>query len=415
MAPAAHTPLPSPPPITDRIALGALTRTFPPELVDRVVAQTGRAEQRRRLLPARVVVYFVLALALYSHAAYEEVMRCLVEGLGWAQPARQGRRSWPWWHVPGASALAEARERLGPEPLRMLFATAARPLATQATRGAWYRRWRLLILDGTCLDVPDSPANQSLGRASSGSGEGVGAFPQVRVVGLVEAGTHAIIDAAQGSYATGEQTLARELIRDGSPLGPGVLLLADRLFAGAELWQAMAATGAELVWRVKCASTSAPTLAVDQVLSDGSWLSCIYVRSDRHRRRHPITVRVIEYAVSDPGRRTSTDRYRLVTTILDTDLAPAGELAALYTERWEVETALAELKTTQRGPRQVLRSRSPELVAQEVWAHLLVHYALRAVMHTAALVEDLDPDRLSFIRSLRVVRRQVIARPAFSP
>jgi hypothetical protein len=414
MASAAPTLLPSPPPITDRIALGALTHTFPPELVDRVVEQTGRAERRRRLLPARVVVYFVLALALYGHAAYEEVLRCLVEGLGWAQQARRGRRSWPYWHVPGASALAEARERLGPEPLRVLFATAARPLATQATRGAWYRRWRLLVLDGTCLDVPDSPANQALGRAKSGRGEGVGAFPQVRVVGLVEAGTHAIVDAAQGPYATGEQTLARELIRDGGPLGPGVLLLADRLFTGAELWRAMARTGADLVWRVKCGSKTAPKLPVDQVLADGSWLSRLYAGTDR-QRRHPITVRVIEYTLSDPGRRTSVDRYRLVTTILDPAMAPAHELAALYTQRWEVETALGELKTTQRGPRQVLRSKSPELVAQEVWAHLLVHYALRAVMHAAALEADLDPDRLSFIRSLRVVRRQVIARPAFSP
>src|SRR6266487_7204765 len=172
MAPAAAALLGSPPPITDRIALGALTSTFPPELVDRVVAQTGRAEQRRRLLPARVVVYFVLALALYGHAAYEEVMRCLVEGLGWAVQARRGRRTWPYWHVPGASALAEARERLGAEPLRVLFAQAARPLATQATRGAWYRRWRLLVVDGTCLDVPDSPANQALGRAKSGRGRG---------------------------------------------------------------------------------------------------------------------------------------------------------------------------------------------------------------------------------------------------
>jgi hypothetical protein len=414
MAPAAPALLPSPPPITDRIALGALTSTFPPELVDRVVQETGRAEQRRRLLPARVVVYFVLALALYSHAAYEEVMRCLVEGLGWAVRARRGRRSWPYWHVPGASALAEARERLGAEPLTLLFAMAARPLATTATRGAWYRHWRLLILDGTCLDVPDSPANQALGRSKSGRGEGVGAFPQVRVVGLVEAGTHAIVDAAQGPYSSGEQTLARGLAREGGPLGRGVLLLADRLFTGAELWRAMAMTGADLVWRVKCASKTAPKLPVDQVLADGSWLSRIYAASD-HRKRHSITVRVIEYTLTDPGRRTSVDRYRLVTTILDPDLAPAGELAALYTERWEIETALGELKTTQRGPKQVLRSKRPELVAQEVWAHLLVHYALRAVMHTAALVEDLDPDRLSFVRSLRVIRRQVIARPAFSP
>jgi hypothetical protein len=410
MAPAAPTQLPSPPPITDRIALGALTSTFPPELVDQVVGQTGRAEQRRRLLPARVVVYFVLALALYSQAAYEEVMRCLVEGLGWAQQARRGRRSWPYWHVPGASALAEARERLGPEPLRVLFAQAARPLATQATRGAWYRHWRLLVLDGTCLDTPDSPANQALGRAKSGRGEGVGAFPQVRVVGLVEAGTHAIVDATQGPYRSGEQTLARQLAREGGPLGPGVLLLADRLFTGAELWQQMALTGADLVWRVRCGSKTAPKLPVEQVLADGSWRS--HLRAAHGQR---IIVRVVEYTLADPGRRTSVDRYRLVTTICDPALAPAHELAALYTERWEIETALAELKTTQRGPKQVLRSRSPELVAQEVWAHLLVHYALRAVMHTAALAEDLDPDRLSFIRTLRVIRRQVIAQPAFSP
>jgi hypothetical protein len=417
MAPAAATLLPSPPPITDRIALGALTSTFPPELVDRVIEQTGRAEQRRRLLPARVVVYFVLALALYSHAAYEEVMRCLVEGLGWAQQARRGRRSWPWWHVPGASALAEARERLGPEPLRVLFAKAARPLATPATRGAFWRGWRVMILDGTCLDVPDSPANQqAFGRPgnSRGQGQQPSAFPQVRVVGLVEAGTHAIVDAVQGPYASGEQTLARQLARQGGRLGPGMLLLADRLVTGAELWQQMAATGAELAWRVKCATKTAPKLPVEQVLADGSWLSRLYAGSDR-RRRHPITVRVVEYTLTDPGRRTSTDRYRLITTILDPALAPALELAALYTERWEVETTLDELKTHQRGPKQVLRSRTPELVAQEVWAHLLVHYALRAVLHTAALEADLDPDRLSFIRTLRVVRRQLIAQPAFSP
>jgi Insertion element 4 transposase N-terminal/Transposase DDE domain len=294
MAPAAPTQLPSPPPITDRIALDALTHTFPPDLVDQVVQETGRAEQRHRLLPARVVFYFVLALALYSHAAYEEVMRCLVEGLGWAQQARRGRRTWPWWHVPGASALAEARQRLGAGQLKALFATAARPLATKATRGAWYRHWRVMVLDGTCLDVPDSPANQVLGRSKSGRGEGVGAFPQVRVVGLVEAGTHAIVDAAQGPYSSGEQTLARELLHAGSPLGPGVLLLADRLFMGGELWRQMARTGAELVWRVKCGSKTAPKLPTDQVLADGSWLSRLYAASDR-RRRYPITVRVIEY------------------------------------------------------------------------------------------------------------------------
>jgi DDE family transposase len=211
----------------------------------------------------------------------------------------------------------------------VLFEQATRPLAGRATRGAWYRRWRVLVLDGTCLDVPDVPANQVFGRPGSGRGEGTGAFPQVRVVGLVECGTHAILDAALGPSTSGETTLARGLT---GSLGPGLLVLADRGFFGATLWQAMAATGADLVWRVKIGKT-APTLPVDQELADGSWLSHVYASFDR-RRRHPVRVRVIEYTLADPGRRTKADRYRLVTTILDPDLAPAAALAALYAQRW---------------------------------------------------------------------------------
>jgi len=198
------------------------------------------------------------------------------------------------------------------------------------------------------------------------------------------------------------RTLPRQTSKPGGiALSPGVLLLADRLFVGAALWQAMAATGAELVWRARCGRT-APKLPVEQVLADGSWLS--HLRAAHGQR---VRVRVVEYALADPGRRTTADRYRLVTTVLGPTQAPAAELAALYTERWEVETALAELKTTQRGPGRCLRSKTPDGVAQEVWAHLLVHYALRAVVHQAALDEDLDPDRLSFVRTLRVVKRKM--------
>lgn len=213
-----------------------------------------------------------------------------------------------------------------------------------------------------------------------------------------------------GPYTTGETRLAGRLA---GSLSPGLLVLADRSYFGADLWQQTTATGADLLWRVKTGKT-APKLPVDQVLADGSWRSRVYAAHDRHKR-HPITVRVVEYTLTDPGRRTRVDRYRLVTTILDPTQAPAEELARLYTERWEVETALAELKTVQRGPRAVLRSRTPDLVAQEVWAHLLVHYALRTLLHQAALDADLDPDRLSFVRSLRVVRRHLVAHAAFSP
>jgi hypothetical protein len=386
--------------LSDRIAIGVLTSTFPPELVDRVVAQSGRRERRQRLLPARVVVWLVLAMALFSGQSYEEVARLLAGGLGWA------RRWQQWWRVPSTPAIVKARARLGAEPLRRLFAEVARPLATPDTKGAWYRGWRVLAVDGTTLDVADTPANEAaFGRPTTHRGEQA-AFPQVRVVGLAECGTHALIDAAMGPLANGETTLAAGLLGEDGALGEGVLVLADRLFVDAALWRKTAATGADLVWRTK---TNA-VLPVLQMLEDGSYLSQIRAATDRRDGLAPTVVRVVEYTLgNDPGRPTQPAPIRLLTTILDPTQAPAAELAALYHQRWEFETTLDELKTHQRGPKVVLRSKTPEMVAQEVWAHLLVHHAIRTLMHQAALDHHLDPDRLSFIRSLRIVRRQITA------
>jgi len=385
--------------LSDRIAIGVLTSTFPPELIDRVVAEAGRTQQRERLLPARVVVWLVLAMALFSGQAYEEVARLLAGGLGWA------RRWQQWWRVPSTPAIAKARARLGAEPLRRLFVEVARPLASPDTKGAWYRGWRLLAVDGTTLDVADTPANAAaFGRPGSGRGEGGGAFPQVRVVAVAECGTHAIIDAAMGPLAKGETTLAAGLLGEDGAVGEGTLLLADRLFVDAALWRQAAATGAQLVWRTK---TNA-VLPVLQTFPDGSYLSQIAAATDRRQGVAPTVVRVVEYTLGkDPARPAQPAPIRLLTTILDPRKAPATELAALYHQRWEFETTLDELKTHQRGPKVVLRSRSPEMVAQEVWGMLLVHHAIRRLMHQAALDHHLDPDRLSFIRSLRTVRRQV--------
>jgi Insertion element 4 transposase N-terminal/Transposase DDE domain len=385
------------PRLSDRIAIGVLTSIYPPELVDRVVAEAGRTQQRQRLLPARVVVWLVLAMALFSGQAYEEVARLLAGGLGWA-------RRWPqWYRVPSTPAIAKARARLGPEPLRRLFVAVAGPLATPDTKGAWYRGWRLLAVDGTCLDVADTPANQAaFGRPTTHRGEQT-AFPQVRVVAVAECGTHAIIQAAMGPLAKGETTLAAGLLTDGA-LGPQVLLLADRQFVDANLWRQAAATGAQLLWRTR---TNA-VLPVLETFDDGSYLSQIAAATDRRHGVAPTMVRVVEYTLGkDPGRPAAPAPYRLLTTILDPTQAPAAELAALYHQRWEFETTLDELKTHQRGPKVVLRSRSPEMVAQEVWGMLLVHHAIRRLMHQAALDHHLDPDRLSFVRSLRIVRRQV--------
>jgi hypothetical protein len=386
------------PRLSDRIAIGVLTSTFPPELVDRVVAESGRTQQRQRLLPARVVVWLVLAMALFGGQAYEEVARLLAGGLGWA------RRWQQWWRVPSTPAIAKARARLGAEPLKRLFGEVARPLATPDTVGAWYRGWRVLAVDGTCLDVADTPANAAaFGRPKTHRGEQA-AFPQVRVVGLAECGTHALIDAAMGPLAKGETTLAAGLLGEGGALGQGVLLLADRLFVDAALWRQAAATGADLVWRTR---TNA-VLPVLELLPDGSYLSQVAAATDRRRGIAPTVVRVVEYTLGkDPGRPAQPAPIRLLTTILDPARAPAADLATLYHQRWEFETTLDELKTHQRGPRVVLRSKTPELVAQEVWAHLLVHHAIRRLMHQAALDHKVDPDRVSFIRSLRIVRRQV--------
>jgi hypothetical protein len=413
--PATLASVPPVPRLADQVALGVLTRTFPPELVDQAVAATGRTEQRHRLLPARLVVYYVLGLALFSGMGSVEVLRCLVEGLretaGWRHP----REPWRSWRIPVRSALIQARARLGAEPLQALHARTARPLATAATQGAWYRGWRVMSLDGTCLDVADAAANQAaFGRPGSGRGDGHGAFPQLRVVGLAECGTHAIVAATLGPYTQSEATLADELIE---ALDARMLLLADRGLVGAERWRAAQATGAALVWRVQTGRFS-PALPVEQPLADGSWLSRLGVAGTSGP---PILVRVLDYTIDDqrpPTNPTSGGRaviYRLVTSILDPEAAPAVELAALYHQRWEIETTLDELKIHQRGPGMVLRSKTPDGVRQEAWAHLLVHYALRALMHDTAVAGQLDPDRLSFTATLRIVRRHTIARAVFSP
>lgn len=389
--------------LSDHISIGVLSLVFPPELVDRVVAGSGRTELRHRLLPARVVVYYVLALALFSQASYEEVMRNLVEGLAWESGWSQE------WNVPTKAALFKARARLGPEPMKALFDAVAAPLAAERTKGAFYRGWRLMSIDGTCVDVADTPANdEAFGRPGSARGEGKGAFPQVRLVGLAECGTHGLLSAVPGPCTTGETTLARGLL---GSLSPQMLVLADRNFYSYGLWNESRATGADLLWRTK----SKHVLPVDERLGDGSYLSHLHQVVNHHRRPTEVVVRVIDYSLDDPGRPEVEPHYRLLTTILDPAAAPALELAGIYAERWEFESVLDELKTHQRGPRVVLRSKAADGVIQELWGYLCVHHAVRWLMHAVALAADADPDRLSFTRTLRVARRTTASHPGFPP
>ncbi len=386
--------------ITDYISLGVITKFFPLQKVREVLDETQRASLRQRDLPAHVVVYYVIALALYMRSSYREVLRCLLEGVQWLlDPSAPVK-------VAGKSAISQARRRLGPEPLRRLYQALVRPIAEPQTRGAWYRQWRLASLDGSTLDVADTRDNEkAFGRPGASRGES--AFPKIRFVTLLENGTHVLWAARMDPYSADEITLARDVVL---ALGPGLLCLADRRFASYELWRRASQTGADLLWRTR----QNARLEVEQRLPDGSYLSRIYAStSDRRNQRNGIVVRVIDYRLDKvPG---SEPVYRLMTTILDPRQAPARELAALYHERWEIETALDELKTHLRGAGIVLRSKTPELVEQEFWGLLMAHFAIRGLMHEAALKADEDPDRLSFLHAVRVVQRRLARWAAIPP
>jgi hypothetical protein len=386
--------------LSDLVSIGLLTRVFPPDVVDQVIAEVGRTEQRKRSLPARVVAYFAVGMALFAEGSYEDVFGQLTDGLSWSS-------QWAEVYVPPSkSAIFQARARLGSAPVEALFRRVARPLATSATPGSWLSGRRLVAIDGTCLDVADTVVNaEFFGRPGVNKGEQA-AFPQARVVALAECGTHAMFDAVIGPCTTSELALAGQLIER---LQPGMLVIADRLFTGFPLWHKAVGTGADLLWRAR--SDLKPRHL--ETLPDGSWLAEIRPGGNAGRHTAPLTVRVIDYTVDDG--RASSDSYRLFTTITDPTEATAVELAAAYAQRWEIELALDELKTHQRGPRTVLRSKSPDLVQQEIWGHLCCHYAIRTLMADTAEHAGHDPDRVSFVAALRVARRSVAHQGDFSP
>jgi hypothetical protein len=378
--------------VTDHISLGVLTSRIPTVAIHRVLNKTGRQSQRERKLPMHVTVYYVVALALYMEASYNEVMRVLLEGLEWmGLPVKDHR-------TVAKSAISQARTRLGVEPVQRLYEELAQPIATEQTRGAWYAGRRIVSLDGSTLDVADTPENDAaFGRPRASRGKS--GFPQICFVSLVENGTHVLYGARWGSYDTSEIALAREVLKE---LRPGVLCIADRHYFGYGLWKQACATGADLIWRVK----KNLILPCIRRLEDGSYISRIYPSPRRRARDEDgIDVRVVEYRLE--GTEKEEEVYRLVTTLLDPDEAPAAEIAALYHERWEIENAFDELKTHLRGRNIVLRSRTPELVKQEFYGFLLAHYAVRGLMHEAALKADVDPDELSFVHSVRVVKRKL--------
>ena len=378
-----------------KAGLGVLAEAFPLETVQAILAATGREGKRKRLLPASMMVYYVIALGLFVGVGCREVLRRLLDGAMWIWPNEV--------RVATESAITQARQRLGSIPIEKLYEEVAVPMAKKITRGGWFRGWRVVTVDGFILDVAESDENvKAFGRP--GSSRGKSAYPQVRVVGFLENGTHAFFGAEMDRCDFGETTIARRILKK---LRKNMLCLADRNFLCYPLWQQAIATGAKLVWRAKL------QLVIPKIrkLADGSYLAKIYP-SPKHRRgdRDGIQVRLVDYRID--GFR---ENYRLVTNILDPAQAPALELAQLYSERWTIETGIDELKTHLRGSKVVLRSKLPELVRQDVFGLLLAHYGVRFVMHDAALSEDISADELSFVHTLRVVHRKLPWFVSFSP
>ena len=386
--------------ITDFISLGVIAKSFPIGQIREILAASGKASLRQRDLPAHVMVYYVIAMALYMNSSCREVLRCLLEGIKWLQGPSASIK------VAGKSGISQARARLGFEAVRQLHDAVVRPIATPATKGAWYKHWHLVSLDGSTLDVCDDPTLDAVfGRP--GTGRGDTAFPQIRFVCLVENGTHVLFASRMEGYSTSEIALAKQVLPS---LRPGMLCLADRNFFGYGVWTSATATGADQLWRVKRNAR----LDRERPLPDGSYLSHIYPSdADRRHKTKGVQVRVIEYRLE--GVADAEPIYRLVTTLLDHETAPAAELAALYHERWEIETALGELKTRLRGAKIVLRSKTPDLVRQEFFGMMMAHFAIRGLMHEAALGADEDPDRLSFLHAVRVIRRKLPIAVAIPP
>jgi hypothetical protein len=408
--------------LPDRISVGVLTRVFTPELVDGAVEAAGAQEQRRRLLPARLTMYFVLALWLFRgrNCGYGQVMAKLADGLyhqrrardllagqqldpgGWAD-AGDGRR----WRQPNISSLSRRRGTLGPAPVRFLFEQVTGPIGEDGAPEVFCCGLRVVSIDGSTTDVPDSTANDEFfGRPSNQTRDG--AFPQVRWLAAAESGTGSLLGASMGPYRDSEQALARDLLEQ-ECFGPGMLVLADRKFLSWALAREFLATGAHILWRASAAFALKPV----KVLQDGTYLA--ELKPPRKSDGPPLTVRVIEYTVHtipEGGTEETSEVFCLVTSLLDPEEYPALDLACCYPKRWGCETVIGHHKTDMGEGQPVLRSKDPAGAEQEMWALFAVYQAICKIIGIGAAAAGIPPGQISFPHALAAATDTVAA---FSP
>lgn len=387
---------------SDTVSFAVISKFIPCDKINEVLDRTSKSSQRKRLLPAHIMIYYIIALGFYFESSSRDVLRYLLDSLRDLLP----EGSW----IPTAckSAISQARTRMGKEPVIMLYDEVVQPIATEKTCSAYYRSRLLVVIDGSTIEVADTEENTNyFGKPKYGSYDGVkgeGAFPLMRFLSLVEVGTHVAFETVYSKFSTSEFDLGKMILEK---VKSNMLVLADRMFFNYDTWRMGLEKGADLLWRVK----KNAILDVIEELPDGSYLSTIYPSTrDRKYDQKGIVVRVIEYRI-----KGKQEPYRLITTMLDYNEAPAEELAALYSERWTIETVYDELKNHTREKKVFLKSKTPDLAIQEFYGLLLAHYAIRGVMHEAALQAKLPPDRLSFVHSVRVVRRKLKTFSGFSP
>lgn len=387
---------------SDTISFAVISRFIPCDKINSVLDRVNRNTKRTRLLPSHIMIYYIIALGFYFESSSREVLRFLLDSFRNLLPEEN------LISTACKSAISQARTRIGKEPLIILYNEVVQPIAVQNTSGAYYKNKLLVAMDGSTLGVADTEENTLyFGKPKYGSSiglKGEAAFPVMRFLALVEIGTRVIFEVVYSKFSTSEYDLGKMIL---GKVKPNMLVLSDRMFFTYETWTIALTGGADLLWRVK----KNAKLDVIEKLPDGSYLSRIYPsEKEKRRNENGIDVRVIEYQI-----KGKDECYRLITTMLDHNEAPALELAALYVQRWTIETVYDELKNHTREKKIFLKSKTPDLAIQEFYGLLLAHYAIRGVMHEAALQAKLPPGELSFVHSVRVVRRKLKAFSGFSP